>query len=137
MDAADAQPEPQGLDEAEAARRLAQFGPNEIRKTRGRSLGVIILGAVREPMALLLLVATGLYLLFGHREEGLFLAAGSLVSIGLTVGQEARSESALKALRPMAEPYARVIREGRERRVPARDLAPGDVAPSGYQCVSP
>lgn len=116
-----------GLDEAEAVRRLARFGPNEIRRTRGRSLAAIVLGAVREPMVILLLVATGLYLAFGHLDEGLFLAAGSLVSIGLTIGQEARSESALKALRAMAEPYARVIRDGREQRLAARDLAPGDI----------
>ncbi|AYG96027.1 hypothetical protein D8I30_13205 [Brevundimonas naejangsanensis] len=116
-----------GLDDAEAARRLVRFGANEIRKARDRNLLDILLGAVREPMVLLLLVATGLYLLFGHRAEGLFLAAGALISISLTVGQEARSERALKALRALAEPYARVIRDGHERRLPARDLTPGDL----------
>ncbi|MCH4267274.1 MAG: cation-translocating P-type ATPase [Brevundimonas sp.] len=116
-----------GLDEAEAVRRLARFGPNEIRKPRSRNLTAIIAGALREPMILLLLTATGLYLVFGHRAEGLFLAAGAFVSVSLTVGQEARSERALKALRAMAEPTARVLREGQERRLPARDLVPGDV----------
>lgn len=116
-----------GLDGAEADRRLARFGPNEIRKPRSRSLAAILLGALREPMILLLLSATGLYLVFGHRAEGLFLAAGAIVSVSLTVGQEARSERALKALRAMAEPSARVLREGREQRLPARDLVPGDV----------
>ncbi|WP_341024965.1 cation-translocating P-type ATPase [Brevundimonas diminuta] len=120
-----------GLDEAEAARRLARIGPNEIRKPRVRSLAAIMIGALREPMILLLLTATGFYLVFGHRAEGLFLAAGALVSVSLTVGQEARSERALKALRAMAEPSARVLREGRERRLPARDLAPGDLVMVG------
>ena len=134
-----------GLDDAEAARRLVRFGPNEIRKARDRNLLDILLEAVREPMVLLLLVATGLYLLFGHRAEGLFLAAGALISISLTVGQEARSERALKALRALAEPYARVIRDGRERRLPARDLTPGDLVlvgegervPADLRLVSP
>ena len=118
---------PRGLDEAEAAWRLARSGPNEIRKPRSRSMAAILLGVLREPMILLLLSATGLYLVFGHRAEGLFLAAGAIISVSLTVGQEARSERALKALRAMAEPSARVLREGRERRLPARDLVPGDV----------
>lgn len=127
MAVAETPPIPPGLDEAEALRRLARFGPNEIRKARSRSLLAIVLDALREPMALLLLVATGLYLSFGHLDEGLFLAVGTLVSIGLTVGQEVRSERALTALRAMAEPYARVIRGGCERRLAARDLAPGDI----------
>lgn len=71
-------------------------------------------------MFLLLLAAAGLYLVLGDIGEGLFMMAGAAVTIGLVVLQEARSERALAALRELAEPFARVIRGGSERRIPAR-----------------
>ncbi|NBJ10728.1 cation-translocating P-type ATPase [Microvirga arsenatis] len=116
-----------GLDEAEAQRRLARHGPNAVAGRRPRGLIDIVRGILHEPMFLLLLAAAGLYLVLGDIGEGLFMMAGALVTIGLVVLQEARSEQALAALRELAEPYARVIRGGAERRIPARDLVPGDL----------
>ncbi len=78
-------------------------------------------------MFLLLLAAAGLYLTLGDVGEGLFMVAGAVVTIGLVVLQEGRSERALAALRQLAEPFARVIREGAERRIPVLELVPGDV----------
>ncbi|WP_262298256.1 cation-translocating P-type ATPase [Microvirga sesbaniae] len=116
-----------GLDDSEAQRRLARHGPNAVAGKRSRGLVEIVRGILREPMFLLLLAAAGLYLMLGDIKEGLFMTAGAVVTIGLVVLQEARSERALAALRELAEPYARVIRGGTERRVPARDLVPGDL----------
>lgn len=116
-----------GLSEAEAARRLAQYGPNQIREPRRRGLFDVARGTLREPMFLLLLGATALYLAFGGLGEGLFLLAGALVSIGLVVFQEARSERALAALNALAEPVVRVIRDGEQKLIPARKLVPGDL----------
>lgn len=116
-----------GLAEAEAARRLAQVGPNELPRSAGRSLARIVLETMREPMFLLLIGAAVLYLFLGDVGEGLFLLAGALASIGLVVLQESRSEHALAALRDLSQPHARVIRDGLERRIAARELAPGDI----------
>ncbi|MFN3522736.1 MAG: cation-translocating P-type ATPase [Phenylobacterium sp.] len=116
-----------GLSEAEAARRLAAFGPNELHKPRTRSLWAIVRGTLHEPMFLLLLGAAALYLVVGDLGEGLFLTVGACVSIALVIFQEARSERALAALRALAEPNARVIREGVEVRLPAREVVPGDL----------
>ncbi|MBQ0822851.1 cation-translocating P-type ATPase [Microvirga sp. HBU67558] len=116
-----------GLDEAEAQRRLAQHGPNAVQEKRSRGILDIVRGILREPMFLLLLAAAGLYLVLGDIGEGLFMMAGALVTIGLVVLQEVRSERALAALRELAEPFALVIRGGTERRIPARDLVPGDL----------
>jgi len=117
----------EGLSAAAAAQQLAAFGPNEIEKPRTRSLWAICRGTLREPMFLLLLAASAIYLLIGDLGEGLFLVAGAGMTISLVVFQEARSEGALRALRAMAQPYARVIRDRQEQRIPARELAPGDL----------
>ena len=116
-----------GLDEAEAQRRLRQHGPNAFQEKRSRGIVDILRGILREPMFLLLLAAAGLYLVLGDIGEGLFMMAGAVVTIGLVVLQEARSERALAALRELAEPFARVIRGGTERRLPAHEVVPGDL----------
>src|SRR5690349_11170343 len=116
-----------GLTEVEARRRLDDHGPNEIPSQGGRSLGVIVVETMREPMFVLLVGAAVLYLVLGDLGEGLFLVAGALASIGLVIAQEARSERALAALRDLAQPHARVIRDGAERRIPARELVPQDI----------
>lgn len=127
LDADDLCARSRGLTEAEAVRRLEQYGPNAISQARSRGVGEIVRATLREPMFLLLLAAAGLYLVLGDLGEGLFLLAGAAASIGLVVFQEARSERALAALRELAEPSARVIRDGVERRIPARELVPGDL----------
>ena len=116
-----------GLDEAEAAARLAAVGPNELPRGRGRGVLRIIGETLREPMFLLLVGAAVLYLALGDLGEGLFLTAGALASIGLVVMQETRSEHALSALRDLSQPLARVLRGGEERQIPARDLVPDDL----------
>lgn len=116
-----------GLTAAEAARRLGTTGPNEVSTGGGRTLGRIVLETMREPMFLLLIGAAVLYLFLGDLAEGLFLVGGAMASVGLVIFQEARSERALVALRELAQPHARVIRDNTERRISARDLVPGDI----------
>ena len=116
-----------GLSQAEADRRLASLGPNELPASAGRGIFRIGFETMREPMFLLLIGAAALYLVLGDLGEGLFLMAGALATIGLVVLQEARSEKALAALRDLSQPNARVIRDGVERSVAARELVPGDI----------
>ena len=116
-----------GLTEVEAASRLKSFGPNLVRQPRSRTLGRIIRDTLREPMFLALIGAAALYLVVGDLAEGLFMVTGAGLALGLVIVQEARSERALQALSALAEPRARVHREGRDRWIPARELVPGDV----------
>jgi len=116
-----------GLSENEARRRLAQFGANELPRAEDRSFTRIALGTLREPMFMLLGGAAVLYLGLGDLAEGLFLLAGALLAMLLVVVQEARSERALRALRDLSAPHARVIRAGAERTIAARELVPGDI----------
>ncbi len=116
-----------GLGATEAEALLRTHGPNTLRTARPRGLLTIALGTLREPMFIFLLVAASLYLVVGDLGEGLFLLGGAAVSVALVVVQDMRSERALAALRELAEPFAHVIRDGRQQRVAARDLVPGDV----------
>jgi len=118
---------PEGLTGEEAARRLLQFGPNELPRPPRRSVARILLGVLREPMFLLLALASAVYLAVGGIGEGLLMAGFAALSILLVVIQEKRSEDAIEALRALAAPNARVMRDGRELRIPARQVVPGDL----------
>ncbi|WP_296594861.1 cation-translocating P-type ATPase [Phenylobacterium sp.] len=116
-----------GLSEAEAARRRAQFGANELPAPRRRRLAAIVLETMREPLFLLMFGAAVLYLALGDLGEGAFLVAAAAASVALVIGQEARTERALAALRELAQPQVRVIRDGEVAVRPSRDLVPEDI----------
>jgi len=118
---------PEGLSDEEAGRRLSKHGLNEIEDRERHGLLSTLRGVATEPMFLLLLVAAAIYLVLGDLGEGLLLAFFAVVTVGLVIFQERRSEHALDALRVLASPQVRVVRGGQVRRIAARELVPGDV----------
>ena len=95
-----------GLSTAEAAKRLAEDGPNVLPKAEQRSLFRIILDVVREPMLALLMLGGLAYLLLGDLTEALILTAFASFSIMVTIMQESRTEHVLDALRDLSAPRA-------------------------------
>ena len=118
---------PKSLSDEEAGRRLVTHGPNEIEDRERHGLLSTLRSVVAEPMFLLLLVAAAIYLVLGDLGEGLLLAFFAVVTVGLVIFQERRSEHALDALRVLASPQVRVVRGGQVRRIAARELVPGDI----------
>src|SRR5688572_2169200 len=87
----------------------------------------IVASVLREPMLLLLVAATALYLVVGDVHEALVLAASIAVVIGITVVQERRAERALEALRDLSSPRALVVRDGQPVRIAGAEVVRGDV----------
>ena len=115
-----------GLSEHEARARRDRDGPNELQSQQGRGVLRIALEAAREPMFLLLVAAGGLYLATGKPGDALMLLGFVFVVMAITVVQEHRTESALEALEDLSSPRALVIRDGRPRRIPGREIVQGD-----------
>src|SRR5689334_15755299 len=107
----------EGLTEKTAVERLLAEGPNTLPDPERRTLRRIVLEVLREPMFALLLVGAGVYVALGDLGEALLLGAFALLSVGIAVIQEARSERVLEALRELASPMATVFRDGHRRRV--------------------
>ncbi len=118
---------PEGLSSAEARRRLAQFGPNELQQAEPISRWQILLSQFKNVLILILLVATAISGVLGHQVEAIAIAAIVLFSVLMGYVQEYRAERALEALRRMAALHATVIRDGSEQEIPAREIVPGDV----------
>ncbi|MDE2148563.1 MAG: cation-translocating P-type ATPase [Gammaproteobacteria bacterium] len=121
-------PEPiaSGLSETEAAARLRRHGPNELPQNAPRSFWRIAAGVLAEPMLLLLLGCGAVYLLLGDLREALVLLGFDVVVVGITLYQEHRTERVLETLRDLSSPRALVIRDGRRRRIPGREVVAGD-----------
>lgn len=78
-------------------------------------------------MFVLLAVCSTLYFLLGDYDEALMLSSFVVFIVIISVVQERRTERALASLKALAPATATVIRGGRELRIPARMLVPGDV----------
>ena len=116
-----------GLSAAEASKRLAQDGYNELPFEETRTFLTIVTEVIREPMFLLLVGAGLIYFVLGDLEEGILLLLFVFVIIGITVYQERKSERALEALRSLSSPRALVIRDGTPHRIPGREVVVGDL----------
>jgi len=116
-----------GLGQAEATRRLASDGPNELPVSKPRSLLRLAREVASEPMFLLLVACGGIYMALGDRQEALMLLGFVFVVMGISFVQQRRSERSLDALRDLSSPRALVERDGKPVRIGARELVVGDI----------
>jgi calcium-translocating P-type ATPase len=121
------QSQPEGLTQAEAAGRLQRYGLNTIHEIKRTPLIVKFAANFTHLMALLLW-AGGLVALIAQLPQ-LAVAIWLVILINgvFSFWQEYRAEKATEALRRMLPNYARVMRDGEERRILAEELVPGDV----------
>jgi P-type Ca2+ transporter type 2C len=116
-----------GLSSVEVAERLLKYGSNELQAAHRVSPWEILLDQFKNVLILILLGATAISLFLGHGIESVVIAIIVLFAVLLGFVQEYRAERAIEALRRMAAPTATVLRDGREVKIPSKDLVPGDV----------
>jgi len=116
-----------GLDTAELKRRQQQYGLNEIPEKSQRGLGMIILGQFSDLMILILLGAALISGALGNREDTIAILVIVILNAVIGAVQEFRAQRALEALRRMAAPEAKVMRDGQVQIAPATTLVPGDI----------
>ncbi|MEE9498866.1 MAG: HAD-IC family P-type ATPase, partial [Nitrospinaceae bacterium] len=116
-----------GLSTEEAGRRLEEYGSNELASADGISPWEVLGNQFKNLLIVILLIATAISAFLGHAIESIAIAVIVLFAIVLGFIQEYRAERAIEALKKMAAPFATVLRDGDEVRIPARDLVPGDV----------
>ena len=116
-----------GLTSQQAQERLVQYGPNELKKEKGKSPLKLLLGQFTDILMIILLIATGLSIVVGEATDAIIILAIVIASATLGFTQEYRSEKAVEALKKMTSPTASVLRNGKEVRIPAAELVPGDI----------
>ncbi len=117
-----------GLAAADAQRRLAEHGSNELGGDEGPGKLAILADQFRDVLIWILLAAAFISgaVLGEWIDTGVILA---IVGLNAAIGysQEARAEDALARLKELSAPEAVVVRDGRDRQVPSAELVPGDV----------
>ena len=116
-----------GLTEAEAARRLADHGPNAIAAEKPPSIWQVSLGQLADPMNIMLVIVAVISLLIGQVSVGLVVGALVVLNVFLGASQEMKAKASVDALSKMQIPQARVIRDGSLVQIAATDIVPGDI----------
>ena len=118
---------PDGLSAREARDRLERFGPNELEEFERRSILEILWEQVASLIMLLLVAAMLVSFATGQIVEGFAIIAVILLNTVIGFVTEWRAVRSMEALQELAKAEARVVRDGREERLPAMRLVPGDV----------
>ena len=116
-----------GLSEAEGEQRASRFGPNEVAQEKPQVWPVRLLKIMRNPLVILLGALSGISFATGDTRAGTVMAMMVALSVCLRFVQEARADAAAAKLKAMIHVTATVIRDGKPREVPLRELTPGDI----------
>ena len=116
-----------GLTGAEAARRLKQHGPNRLQPATQRAVLLQFLAHFRNPLVLILLVASGISALTGDVTGALIIGVIVLMSVTLDFVQAYRAGRAAEQLALKVAVTATVLRDGLPCELPVSELVPGDV----------
>lgn len=116
-----------GLSSEDVKKKLDEFGFNELPDFISKSWFALVKQLLKEPMFILLISSSFLYMLIGDYREGIILLSTFSIIIFITYYQNLRTEQALRALRKLSSPKARVIRDGMEQEIPAREIVPDDI----------
>ncbi|MBY4599960.1 magnesium-translocating P-type ATPase [bacterium BD-1] len=115
-----------GLTSAEAAARLARFGPNQL-KVHRQSVLLQFLARFRNPLVLILLAASVISAVTGDATSSSVVAVMVMLSVILDFVQEHRAGQAAEKLASQVALLVRVLRNGTPQERPAAELVPGDV----------
>jgi Mg2+-importing ATPase len=116
-----------GLDEAEAARRLKEYGSNDIPHAGHRTATNILVSQFKSPLVYVLVFASALASLLGDTTEAIIIAAIMLVNAMLGFAQEYRSERAFDELKKYLSYTTVALRDGKKRTIDTKELVPGDI----------
>lgn len=116
-----------GLSTQQVIEQQKKYGLNTLPNKQRRNYFHIIWDVIKEPMILLLVLAMGLYLLFGDLQEGISLSVFVLVIISISLYQEGKTEHALQALRELTTPNALVIRNNQTVQISSRNIVVDDI----------
>lgn len=116
-----------GLSSQEAAKRIQTYGPNRLEGGKEKTLLEMAFEQLKDFLVIILMVAAVISIFLGESLEGIAILAIVVLNTILGVYQENRANNALKALKEMASPHAKVLRNGHVIEIASHEVVPGDV----------
>ncbi|MGV2451075.1 UNVERIFIED_CONTAM: cation-translocating P-type ATPase [Ralstonia mannitolilytica] len=116
-----------GLTEAEVAASRKKYGYNRLEAVKKESWADLLLNILKEPMLILLICVSFIYVLTGDYGEALFMFAAIVGVTAISFYQDNRSKKALEELEKLNEPLSKVIRDSKIIDIPTFEIAVGDL----------
>ena len=116
-----------GLTSEEIKQSRAIYGYNQPADLKKSAWYTMLLDILKEPMLLLLIAVSVIYLIVGEYSEAVFMLGAIIVVSGISFYQDTRSKKALEALEKLNEPLSTVIRNGKITKIPTREIAVNDL----------
>ena len=117
---------PDGLTDAEAKKRLTQYGPNELTEKK-TNLFLKFLSYFWGPIPWMIEIAVILSGVVGHWPDFFIILLLLVANAVVGFWEEKEASNAIEALKAKLAVKARVKRDGKWINPPARELVPGDV----------
>jgi Ca2+-transporting ATPase len=116
-----------GLDSEHVNLSREKFGRNTLVYKKENTFIDVLLRIVKEPMTILLLVASTIYFISGETGNGIFMVVAILFIASISLYQDSRSKNALEKLKDLSQPLCKVIRNGKIEEIKSEELVVGDI----------
>ena len=117
-----------GLTKQEIEALRSQHGANEFTKPKERGLFWELFDVFKEPLMVILIIASGLSFLVGEYQDGIGICMAVLLGIIIGRVTEGRSKKAAESLAKMTEDVlVTVLRDGKKQKVRKTDIVPNDL----------
>ena len=116
-----------GISEAEAQKRLSEYGSNEVAKKQKRALAIQFILKFFHPLVVLLVVIAGVTFWTGDAVSGSIIGLMAVMSVVLGFFQEYRAGKEAERLSEMVRATATVYRNGKPKEIPIKQIVPGDI----------
>ncbi len=117
----------QGISSDDAQKRIEEYGPNELKEKKKKTIFIMFLDQFKDFMILVLIAAAIVSGIIGELSDTIAIIVIVILNAVIGFVQEYRAEKAMAALKKMAAPEAIAIRNGMPVNIPASQLVPGDV----------
>ena len=115
-----------GLTDQQVLEARKQFGFNRLDYKKNNGFLDAMKSLAKEPMVILLLIASSIYFVSGDTGDGIFLASAIVLVSTISLYQDSRSRNALEKLKVFTQPNAKVIRNGKTSEIKSEELVVGD-----------
>lgn len=103
-----------------------KFGQNSLNYKKENNFLDVVMSLVKEPMIILLLLASVIYFVSGKTADGFFLSSAIVTVSIISLIQDSRSRNALQKLKDFTQANCKVIRNGKTEEIKSEDLVVGD-----------
>jgi P-type Ca2+ transporter type 2C len=116
----------QGLSTVQVLASREKHGKNAVEYVHKNTFWEALKGILKDPMVILLLVASVIYFISGQTGDGIFMLSAIVIVSGISMYQGTRSKNALAKLQELTQPKSKVIRNSKIEEVNSEDLVIGD-----------